>query len=322
MRVVPDSRLFVRGYKYTVGDLPPFFLDAADVIHFKTRHPLDDYYGLAPLAVLAGRVDLDVWTRRFAESFFRNAGVPAGLMNIQRAMNEVERGMVQRRFRDVYGGSEGWHKIMVLDGGAATYTQMGLGMGESGLAMNTLGMTNETRICGVYGVPTSLIPTMAGQEANRGQTAAVSDRELFWEQTMVPWFRRKDSVLNAKLLAEWPDLTRIEHDLSQVKALQEDQDKLHARYRADYEAGAITWQEFRQKCGYPEEPDEPGMLVIAVNMVPTWSDTMLKEPEPEPLPAAGDPNADNPELGNPAKPAPALPAAAGRANGRTNGAAH
>src|SRR4051812_31870072 len=58
IRVIPDAQRFISGYLYTIGD-KSFRMDANDVIRFKTRHPLDDYYGLPPLAVLAGRVDLD-----------------------------------------------------------------------------------------------------------------------------------------------------------------------------------------------------------------------------------------------------------------------
>ncbi len=76
MRVIPDRQKFIGAYRYEIGE-QWFTIPAENVIHFKTRHPLDDYYGLPPLAVIAGRVDLDVWTRRFTESFFRNAGVPA-----------------------------------------------------------------------------------------------------------------------------------------------------------------------------------------------------------------------------------------------------
>src|SRR3954465_2087434 len=177
VRVIPDAPRFISGYLYTIGD-KSFRMDANDVIRFKTRHPLDDYYGLPPLAVLAGRVDLDVWTRRFAESFFRNAGVPTGLLNIQRVVQESERAAIRRRFREEYGGLEGWHRMLVLDGGQATYTPMGLSMGPGGLAMDALGQQHEVRIVGAFGgIPPSLIPTIAG--ANSSSYAnRVSDRQL------------------------------------------------------------------------------------------------------------------------------------------------
>ena len=60
--------------------------------------------------------------------------------------------------------------------------------------------------------------------------------------------------------------------------------------------------------GEPEKPDTPGMLILPANMVETWSDDMLTEPEPEPVAALPGPNGT-------------VPAPAPAANGRTNGAA-
>lgn len=313
MFVVPDPSKFVGGYHYKIGADDPKFLPAEDVIHFKTRHPLDDFYGLAPLFVLAGRVDLDIWTRRFSEAFFRNAGVPAGLLNIKRTMTQVERENATRNFRQQYGGSEGWHKILLIDSDQASYTPMGLPMGASGLAMQDMNELNEVRILDVYGMLPSLIATVSGLKG--GALAGgnrESDRTLFWESTMVPLFRDLDSTLTMGLVDEYPDLDRLEHDLSEVKALQEDVDKAHDRHRKDWQASAITWQEYRTKIGYPAKPDEPGMLIMPATFVEKWSDDMLTEPEPMPVaPALPPPGMDN-------NPPAALPAA----NGRTNGAAH
>lgn len=313
VKVIPDEQTFVGGYTYTIGD-KTMRLPADDVIHFRTRHPLNDYYGLAPLAVLAGRVDLDVFTRQFMEAFFRNAGVPAGLLNIKRTMTSQERGDTQRRFREQVGGIGGWHKVLVLDSEVVTYTPMGLPVGSSGLAMPEMNSINETRILGVYGVPMSLVPTMVGHEANRGQSAAESDRELFWEQTMIPVFRDLDSMLSVGLLDEFPDLDRLEHDLSTVKALQEDEDKKAARWLSILHGSGCTVQEFRQKIGLPEEPDEPGVMFVASTSVPTPSDALMSIDG-----LALDEEQDQQQaLDEAAARQPALPVG----NGRTNGAAH
>lgn len=283
VRVIPDATRYISGYNYQIG-ADTKFLPAENVIHFKTRHPLDDYYGLPPLAVVAGRVDLDQWAQKFTTSFFANAGVPAGLLNVMRAMNEQDRQSTRARFREIFGGPSGWHRLLVLDGGQATYTPMGLPLGANGTAMPELNQVNETRILAAFGVPASMIPTMVGSQGNRGQTADVSERDKFWELTMVPLFRDIDSTLSVGLSLEFPDLDRIEHDISEVKALQEDQDKLHVRVRDDFKAGITTWREARLQLGESEEPEESGIVLVPSNMVPTWSDEMLEEPEePEPV---------------------------------------
>jgi hypothetical protein len=199
--------------------------------------------------------------------------------------------------------------MLVLDGGQATYTPMGLPLGSSGTAMPELNQILETRILGVFGVPASLITTMAGQGSS-SYANRVSDRKLFWEETMVPIFRDLDDSLSLGLQDEFPDLLRIEHDLAKVQALQEDVDSRHTRWREDWKAGLVTWAEARQEIGLPEEPDESGVVLIPTVMVPTPSDQLVELDEPLPPPDAVTPIA--PSGGAPAP----------VANGRTNGAAH
>lgn len=297
VRVIPSASNYVGGYTYTIGGRP-YFLPAEDVIHYKTRHPLDDYYGLPPLAVLAGRVDLDVWARQFTAAFFRNAGVPAGLLTFTAAMTASEKDDVRRSFRELYGGAN-VGRVMVLEENAATYTPMGLPLGNSGLAMPELNQITETRIIGAFGLFVSLIPSMAGIVANRGQTAAVSDREAFWEGTMVPKMREVDTTTTMGLADEYPDLDRVEHDLSKVKALQEDEDKKHTRWRENWKAGLCTWQEARARIGEPEEPDEPGVVLVATTMTPTPSDQMIHMdplPQDQMLPPGAAPMQPQPVL--------------------------
>ncbi len=320
VKIRPDPANFIGGYEYRIGDQTRI-LDAEDVIHLKTRHPLDDYYGLPPLYVVAGRVDLDVWSRKFTEAFFRNAGVPAGMINMQVPLTPQQKEDHRRQFRDIYGGPQGWHKVLLLDGGQATYTQMGLPLGGNGTAMPELNQILETRILGAFGIPASLITTMAGQ-ASSSYANRVSDRKLFWEETMVPAFRDLDDTLSAGLADEYPDLTRFEHDMTKVQALQEDVDARHTRYREDWKAGGITWAEYRTATGRPEEPDEPGVVLVPTTMVPTPSDQLahldeLPPPEPPLLsPVPGTAGARAPSAGV------AQPVGGARSNGAANGAAH
>lgn len=314
--VIPSATEFIGGYRYLIGD-QSFTLANEDVIHFKARHPLDDYYGLPPIAVGAERIDLDVWVRKFTRAFFQNAGVPSGLLNIVGTLNESDRLAITRNFVGEFSGPTGWFKPLVLGPSQATYTPMGLPLGDNGLALSGVNEFNETRICALYSVPVSLIPTIAGANSKIAANQDV-DHKQFWQNTMIPIFRDQDSTLTAGLIDEYPDLERFEHDLGSIAALQEDQDKLHVRWRDTYKSGLATYQEARQKIGLPAEPDESGMLLVPTLMSPTWSDDMLTEPEPEPAtvvpPADGSGQAPLP----PGQPRP-LPQPA---NGRTNGAQH
>ena len=255
--IIPDNDVYIAGYQYRWGP-DTFYLPQPDVIHFKNRHPMDEFYGMPPLAPLAARVDLDNWMRDFTRAFFLNAGVPAGMINVKHAMEAQDRELLRTKFRQEYGGPAGWHQALVIDGGEASYTPMGMPMGARGLAMPELDEINEARICMAYGVPLSLIGARLGMSSssygNRRQ-----DETNFWELTLVPLYVELAATLTRGLKDEYEDgpdaFDRLAFDMSDVDALQGDQTELHKRWREDMLAGGITREEFRKYSGYPTAVD-------------------------------------------------------------------
>lgn len=300
VRVIPDAQTYIGGYQYQLGAYT-YELPAADVVHVKSRHPLDDFYGLPILAPLAGRVDLDNWTRDFVRAFFTNAAVPAGMLNVKRMLNDQERELIRARLRRDYGGPAGWHNVLLIDGDEATYDPMGLPLGARGAAVPEIDEANEARICGAFGVPPSLVGTRIGMNsssyANRKQ-----DEENFWMLTLMPLYRDIAADLTTgfglgRPDGDFPDIDRVEFDLSDVKALAEDVDALHKRIIGVFQASIITHREARVALGYAEEPEkaEGDFYVVPANMAPTPIDQVLVSELPEPTPedqAAADGSGD------------------------------
>jgi HK97 family phage portal protein len=279
MFVIPGSTpdRYIDGYEYRLAN-QVYRLRAEDVIHIKTRNPLDDYYGLPPLAVVAQRVDLDAWIREFAAAFFRNSGVPAGLLQINRKLEFSERQMVQQRFRTDYGGPGGWHRLMILDGPTAelSYTPMTMPLGERGLVLPELTEINEARVVAPFGVPLQLIGTRLGMQTKYSNWKEA--RESFWQETLSPLYAEIAAKLTAGLASEFDGFDYLEFDLSKVQALAEDEDAKHTRVREDLKTGIITREEAREALGYPKEPDNSDTWVLPANVVP--------EPVNQPEPAA------------------------------------
>lgn len=285
MRVIPDQAQYIRGYEYELGDFRTI-LPAADVIHTKTRHPLDDYYGLPPLAACALRVDTDNYMRSFTAAFFRNAGVPAGLLNIKRSIGAAERELMRNRFRMETGGAQA-HSLLVIDDSDVTYTAMGMPLGERGLVLPELDEIDETRLAMVFGVPLELI---GARLSMRGQRSAAKEaRAGFWDETLSPLYAELAADLTRGLVDEFDGFDYLEFDTATVKALQEDDNAKHDRVRKDVAAGLLTQQEGREALGYDPEPDSDGLWMLGPGITPTPVGEEV--PEPEPVPAALDPNA-------------------------------
>jgi HK97 family phage portal protein len=256
VRVIPDATRHVSGYEYLLGD-HRWILPAQDVMHLRTRSLTDDYYGLAPLAVVAGRVDIDNAMRLFTQAFFHNAAVPAGLLTITKQVTEAERQLIKSRFRQEYGGAANAHSLLVLDNADAKYTAMGLPLGDRGIALPTLDEINEIRIIRPFGVPPELV---AARLSLRGQRSAAQEaRRGFWDETLIPHYAMVAAQLQMAFRDEpvygqgWDYLG---FDLSTVQALQEDADALMKRAVSGYEAGVLQRGEARRLVGQEATQDD------------------------------------------------------------------
>jgi hypothetical protein len=99
------------------------------------------------------------------------------------------------------------------------------------------------------------------------------------------------------------------YDYSEVRVLQEDQQRLHERAREDLKAGLVTLNEARVMVGQDELGGTDGDVYYLPNTVHvTPADALVPEPVPTPLAL---PAGTAPEGEGDAAALPALPAAAG-----------
>ncbi len=281
LRVVPDRTKFIAGYEYRIG-AETYSLPAEDVIHFKMRHPLDDFYGMPPMMAASGRIDIDNYTRDFIKAFFLNAGVPAGLLSIKQPMSEAQKKDIRGRYRQEFGGPKGWHDLLILDAAEASFTPMTAQLGQRGLVIPELDEIVEARTAMVFGVPLTLIGARLGM-ASSSYANRKSDKEMFWDETLAPLYRMLAETLDTFLVPDFSDIDEVIFDLSDVHALLEDRDKLHKRIREDVAGSIITIEEGRTKIGEPELPSE-GTMILPSNMV-AMPVQMLGKPMPEVQPS-------------------------------------
>lgn len=281
--IVPDERKFIRRYEYRMGSdiitLPP-----TDVLHFKTRNPRSEFYGMPPLAAIAKATDVDNFSLDFVSDYFDHAGVPGGLLTTKGRMSDDLKKEIRERFNRDYGGRGKWHGLMVLDGAEASFTAMTQSLGAQGLVLPELNKILEARITGAFGVPPTLVGAVIGTEASSYGNKK-SERESFWNETLKPLYREIAGVLNRGLRSEFPGVQDIAFDLSTVGALREDDDKLHTRVRSDLLAGGISVEEFRQATGRSPELPAGHTFYVPSNLTQTPSEDVGTPPEPPPAPA-------------------------------------
>lgn len=287
VKIVPDKETFCK-YEYTLPGQPTITFEYRDVMHFKTRNPLNDYYGMPPMMAISGRLDIDRYMAGFLKTFFELGGTgPGSILTVNKKVSEEAKEEIRKRFRNQFGGSGGWHEMMILEGVESSYQQLGLNRGLRDALPKELDQMSEARIAMVFGIPGSILGLLIGYEsssyANKRQ-----DWQVLWDVTMTPLLSDLDDVLNLSLIPEFGGIDEVLFDLSDIKALQEDVDKLHDRARKNFQIGGWSFEEFRDATGKDPEPIE-GTFFVPGNVRPVTVD-LLDAPPPQPaLPAPEEP---------------------------------
>ena len=266
IKIGRDGR--VAYYEYTIEGVR-YDLLADDVAHIKLPNPHDDVYGLSPLQVASKYVNLDTATVTFLRAYFANAGVPAGILKVNRRLNsQAEADSARAKWRSSFSGNKGWHGIAVLDEDA-TYQQVAPNIKD--MDTSTMTRVTETRICAVFGVPPILLGLEAGLEASTYSNYEQA-RSAFWDETISPLVRRIEKFLQRALeVSEREPGNEVEADFSDVPAYEDDHDAESARIVAQYGAGIITLNEARAELG--REPLEHGdMRRLPVNITEIMPD--------------------------------------------------
>jgi HK97 family phage portal protein len=269
----------INDYEFRNGD-KRVIIKGEDMIDWSMESPLNEYDALSPLAVCLGSVDADRAQTDFIRAFFNNSGVPSGILTVKnRTLNQAQADEIRGKWRLMFGRQFGsQHDVAVLDENAE-YQKIGQGVGE--LQGDSLREFVETRVFMVFGTPPLITYAYAGllrsTYSNLGEA-----NEQFWDLTLTPWFKEWRTFLTWRLLTEFvsEDLlfgerVRLNWDMSQVAALQEDVDAIYARALEAFKAGGLMLNEYREKIG--EKPDPAGdyylrpfnVLAVPVGSVPT-----------------------------------------------------
>ena len=220
-----------------------------NVIHF--RLGIDDHdmrKGLSPLKALVRQVSTDEEADKFVDALLRNYAVP-GLVVSPAAGTTIQPGEAERIMETMSRkwGDDNRGKVAVMSK-ESTVSQFGFSPKD--LDLSVLHRVPEERISAVMGVPAIVAGLGAGLERATYDNAR-SMGEWFTERKLIPQWRADARKLD---LALKPDFTsnpriRIEFDLTDVRALQEDEDAKYGRLQKAVGKPWITRNEAREDTG-------------------------------------------------------------------------
>lgn len=284
----------VSHYELVIEGQDNLVIPKEQMIHFKwLPDPLSPEKGIGALAAAARDTDMDNTVGYYAFRLLKNDAVPRLIVTLVEGdtLDENRAQRLKLQWKQSYGGE---------NSGSPAFLEAGMkveraGMGLQELAFDALRHLPETRIAAAFRVP----PIVAGLDAGL-QVSSYSNyeqaREAFTEDTLSPLWRAFAGSLQLRLVTAFGGGFVLRHYLSDVRSLQQDQDKLWLRVTAAFEKGLITRAEAKKEIGLEAKPeDEVYQISSSTIYLPAGSAISgtsldaLAEPEPVEPPALPQP---------------------------------
>ncbi|MGA5134436.1 phage portal protein [Streptomyces olivoreticuli] len=237
---IPDPHGdYISHYQFTTYDGRVRELDPARVIWIRDPHPTDPFSGVTPLEAAGLSVDLDVKARVYNISFIDNDGRPGGIVGID--VDGVDPREIDRIQRRLAPGAHHAGELTLVGTGPGGLNYLDTSSRPRDMAYETLSKTSKYEILSAFGVPESVV----GNSSER--TYANADREewTFWEHTELPHLSMLASGFDLDLDDGWS----VRFDTSNVQALEFPRRQRREEARAEWNAGLITIDEYREIAG-------------------------------------------------------------------------
>lgn len=252
VRVLPDPVRRIRGYRYTAGGTSVDF-EPEQVLHVKTFHPTDDFYGLSPIQAAARAVDQSNAADAWNAALLQNMARPPGALVAEGQLTDAQFERLKEQMHQHYQGAKNAGRPMLLEGGL-DWKSMGLTPAEMDFLEGQ--KFDARKIAVIFG----LDPALLGDSANRTYSNQKEARRGLYEDVVLPLLDVLRDELNNWLTPAFGDRLYLDYDRDQIDALQEDREQLWGRITA---ADWLTINEKRRATGYDDIPGGDVVLVSA-----------------------------------------------------------
>lgn len=250
MSLIPGADGWAESYEYTVGTRKHRF-PAAMICHFRTFHPGDDHYGLAPIQAAATAIDVHNAASRWSKALLDNAARPSGAIVYKGAdgaggLSEDQFTRLQAEMEAYHTGARNAGRPMLLDGGL-DWKPMGFSPSDMEFQKTKEAAAREIALA--FGVP----PMLLGIPGDATYANYAEANRAFYRLTVLPLVTRVLSTLAHWLVGFSADPAELRPDIDQLPALSTERD---AQWRRVADAEFLTPAEKRAMLGLPRLADD------------------------------------------------------------------
>ncbi|MBX3056918.1 MAG: phage portal protein [Anaerolineae bacterium] len=256
-------------YELDAGDGRKVPIDKNDIIHWKWMiDPEYPWRGMGALVAAAADVDTANELRSFVFSLLKNDATPPVVVTLMEG--EEVTPATTRRLR-----AEWKQTLSGENRGTPAFLEAGMTVQRLALTLNEMKFDNlgegpEIAICQGFGIQPVMAGTLVGLKTSGVQANFEQARKMLAELTLIPLWRSFASEVQQGMADEmgYKD-TAVRFDLSQVRALQENEDELWQRAQRAYDGNLITRAEGRLMVGLASTPaDEVYKEGLAMVLTP------------------------------------------------------
>ncbi len=270
MKVVAGDSGVPMGYVYEAnGQRQTWDADEMDgsgaIIHWKTFHPLNDWYGFPEVVAGAWSIDQHNEASVWNKALLQNSGAPSGMVSRKTKADDVsvltpkQFAQLKGQVNDEIKGAKNAGNVAIFDGGLE-WTAMGLSPREMDWIEGKHVSAREIALA--HGTPPMLLG-IPGDNTYSNQKEAKQD---FYENTVLQDVDSLCDELNMKLAPLFGDDLEIGYDEDEIPALAP---KRAERWLAVTNANWLTTDEKREATGYePLGTPEAEAVLIPSTLTP------------------------------------------------------
>jgi HK97 family phage portal protein len=244
MSIVPGGNGWPLAYDYVVGAERVRFAVADNaILHLKLHSPLDDHYGLPPLAAAETALDTHNAAGQWNRALLENAARPSGALVYAgpdgATLSDEQFDRLKHELDESFSGLRNAGRPLLLEGGL-DWKALSLTPKELDFIEAKAGAAREIALA--LGVP----PLVLGLPGDNTFSNYQEANRAFWRQTILPFVHRLQSSFNAWLQPTYGDV-EWRANLDAIDALASERAAEWARVGA---ADFLTRDEKREAVGY------------------------------------------------------------------------
>ena len=258
VEVVPGNNLEpVAGYKYTADPSKPVTYSPDEVLHLRTFHPTNFWYGLSPIKVAAKGVDTLNMAVHWNMKLLQNDMKPPGAIKVEGTLTENQRKTLTKALKEEKLGYENAGLPLILEG-AQEWMPFSINPKDADW-LNSQKLTIRF-ICLTLGIP----PELMGDSENKTYSNQREAKKALYEETILPDMDFLRDELNNWLTPRFGDRLMLDYDRDSIEALREDRVAIFDRAQTSH---FLTINEKRLMTGFDEMPGGD-VIYMPISMIP------------------------------------------------------